>query len=79
MRVSIIDGKIVGYNTIAEQAKIWGTTPAAIKQMVKRNLIDPEDYICILGNSSKNNAYFFAEDLEKPTRKTKCGDERRLK
>ena len=77
MRVSIIDGRIVGFNTISEQAILWNTTPAAIRQMLNRGLIDSNDYICLKGDKSQHNVYFFAEDLEKPTRKTKTGSERK--
>ncbi len=73
MRVSIVNGKIVGYNTISEQAAKWNTTVGAIKQMVNRSLIHEEDYICLIDSISQHNIYFFADDLEKPTRKTKTG------
>lgn len=69
MRVSIVDGKIVGYNTISEQAAKWNTTVGAIKQMVNRGQIDNEDYICLLGTNPHQNVYYFAEGLEKPTRR----------
>lgn len=79
MRVSIVDGRIVGYITIQEQAAKWNTTIAAIKQMVNRGQIDDGDYICLLGTSPHQNVYYFAEGLEKPTRRynntrqTECG------
>lgn len=68
MRVSIVDGKIKGYNTIIEQAAKWNTTPANIRYMLQEGLIHEEDYICILGNAPNHNVYFIREDLEKPTR-----------
>lgn len=71
MRVSIVDGKIVGFNSITEQAKKWNTTVPAIKQMMHRGLIYEEDYICILGDIPTHNVYFFADDLEKPTKDIK--------
>ncbi len=71
MRVSIVDGRIVGYITIQEQAAKWSTTIGAIKQMVNRGQIDDEDYICLLGTSPHQNVYYFAEGLEKPTKRTK--------
>ena len=79
MRISIIDGRIVGYNSVNEQAEIWGVTPGAIRQMIKRGQINSEDYICLLGDTPNHNIYYFAVGLEKPTRKTKCGKERRHK
>lgn len=69
MRVSIVDGRIVGYLTIREMAAKWSTTNAAIKQMVIRGQIDDGDYICLLGTNPQQNVYYFAEDLEKPTRR----------
>ena len=69
MRVSIVDGRIVGYITIQEQAAKWSTTIGAIKQMVNRGQIDEGDYICLLGINPQQNVYYFAEGLEKPTRR----------
>lgn len=79
MQVSIEDGRIVGFNTVNEQAVLWNTTPSAIRQMVNRGQINPEDYICLKGDSPVHNVYYFVNGLEKPTRKTKCGIERRKK
>lgn len=69
MRVSIVNGRIVMYPTIREQAAKWGTTVGAIKQMIIRGQIDKGDYICLLGTNPQQNVYYFAEGLKKPTRR----------
>lgn len=52
-----------GYLTIYETARRWGCSEGAIRIMLSKNQITPDDYICV------NGKYYIVETLKKPTGK----------